>query len=309
MANKLFGKNLISLTELDKDTVESILAESAAMNKLLEEKRSTDVLKNRIMAALFFEPSTRTRLSFETAMLRLGGGTIGFSDASTTSTIKGETLSDTIKVVSSYADIIVIRHPKAGAATEAAKYSDVPVINGGDGAAEHPTQALYDLFTIKMQKKKLEGMKVAIVGDMKNTRPIHSFAYGVAMFNNDITFISPQQLQIPTEMEKDLVKRYGVKIKKSDSIDDAKDADVVYIPRIQKERFSDPKQYEKFAHYYTINKKFLSKANDDIIVMSPLPRLTEISTDIDDMKNSVYFKQAAYGVPVRMAILKMILSK
>ncbi len=304
----LYDRDLISIKDLSKSQVISILDESESMLKALTSRTKLEHLQYMIMATLFFEPSTRTRLSFESAMQRLGGGVIGFSDANTSSGVKGESLADTVKVVSSYADIIVLRHPKAGSAAEAAEHSDVPVINAGDGASEHPTQALYDLFTIKMQKRKLEGLKVAIVGDLRNARTIHSFAYGVAMFKNSINFIAPDQLQVPDEMLKDLTDKYGIAIEKSDSLNDAKEADVIYIPRMQKERFADPQEYKRFANYYTINKKFLSKANDDIIVMSPLPRLSEISTEIDQMNNSVYFKQAAYAVPVRMAVLKMILS-
>jgi len=303
----LRGKDLISFKDLSKGQVISILNESESMLRALTRRAKLEYLENRIMATAFFEPSTRTRLSFESAMQRLGGGVIGFSDVNTTSSVKGESLADTIRVVASYADIIVLRHPKAGAALEAAEYSDVPVINAGDGSAEHPTQALYDLFTIKMQKRRLSGMSVAIVGDLKNARTVHSFAYAVAMFKNNIKFIAPEQLQASGEMVEDLEDNYGIEIEKSDSLDEAKEADVIYIPRMQKERFLDPEEYKRFANYYTINKKFLSKANDDIIVMSPLPRLGELPVEIDNLKSSVYFKQVAYGVPVRMAVLKLIL--
>lgn len=305
--NPLSSSNLISIKDLDKSTIELVLKESSRMHSLLAERKSTDMLKNKIMATLFYEPSTRTRLSFESAMQRLGGGVIGFADAGTTSTSKGESLEDTIKVVSAYADVIVLRHPQEGAARMAVEHSDVPVINAGDGAGQHPTQALLDLFTIKLEKKKLEGLNVALVGDLRNARTSHSLAYALALFGNDLTFIAPEALQMQKEIVDDIKKQYGVSVRSTDSLEKALSADVVYIPRVQKERFSSLKEYNRFADYYKVNKDFLSKADADIIIMSPLPRVNEISREIDNTKNAVYFKQAAYGVPVRMAILKMIL--
>jgi aspartate carbamoyltransferase catalytic subunit len=310
MASRGIGvRNLISITDLDRKAVELILKESESMSMLLAEKRSIDPLRNRIMATLFFEPSTRTRLSFESAMQRLGGGVIGFADAATSSATKGESLEDTIKVVSAYADIIVLRHPVKGAVQEAAKYADVPLINAGDGAGHHPTQAIMDLFTIKMEKKRLEGLNVAIVGDLKNARTSHSLAYALAMFGNELTLIAPEQLQMQDEIVNDIKRTYGTKIRKSDSFELALNADVVYIPRVQKERFSNLREYRRFANHYQVNKAFLSRADADVIVMSPLPRINEISREVDATKNAVYFKQAAYGVPVRMAILRMMLGK
>lgn len=306
----LYGKNLLSIKDITKPQINSILNESEVMLDSLKKKSKLSYLQNMIMATLFFEPSTRTRLSFESAMQRLGGGVIGFSDSDTSSIAKGESLADTIEVVSSYADIIVLRHPQMGAAEEAREHSRVPLINAGDGAGQHPTQALLDLFTIKVEKKRITDLNVAIIGDLKNARTSRSLAYILALFGNDITFIAPKALQMPKEVSSELVKEYGIKIKASESLDDALDADVIYIPRIQKERFASEEEYQRYAaNYYTINKKFLSRAKKDPIIMSPLPRITEISREIDGMKNSVYFKQASYGVPVRMAILKMILSK
>jgi aspartate carbamoyltransferase catalytic subunit len=306
-ANPLLGKSLTSIKELDKGAVERILEESAVMLKAYESGARLNALHGKILANLFYEPSTRTRMSFESAMLRLGGGTIGFADPSTSSSTKGETLADTVKVVSGFADIIVLRYPEKGAAKEAAAHADVPVVNAGDGAGEHPTQTLYDLFTIKMEKKRLHGLNVALVGDLKYGRAIHSIAYALALFGNDMTFIAPKQLQMPEGITKELKDEYGIGITESDSLESALDADVVYIPRVQRERFPDPEEYRRFANYYVIDKKFLSRANKEIRIMSPLPRVTEISTEIDNTKNAVYFKQSAYGVPVRMAILNLIL--
>jgi aspartate carbamoyltransferase catalytic subunit len=308
MGTSFFNKDLISTKDMTKQEIEAVLSESAKMLDFLQKGKKLDYLQNNILATLFYEPSTRTRLSFESAMQRLGGGVIGFADPASSSAMKGESLEDTIKVVSSYADVIVIRHNQEGAAKKAAEISDVPIINAGDGVGQHPTQALLDLFTIKKEKGKDEKLKIAIVGDLKNGRTVHSLAYVLALFGNDITFIAPEALQIPNAILDDLNKRYGNHMEKSESLEEALDADVIYMTRIQKERFLDHNEYSNFANYYTVNSDFLKKANDGVIIMHPLPRLSEISPGIDKMKNSVYFKQASYGVPVRMAILNMILN-
>jgi aspartate carbamoyltransferase catalytic subunit len=308
MAPSLFDRDLISIKGLTKTEIESVMEESEKMFALLQGKRRLPNLQNKIMATLFYEPSTRTRLSFESAMQRLGGGVIGFSDPTSSSAMKGESLADTIKVVSSYADIIVIRHNEQGAAQKAAEFSNVPVINAGDGVGQHPTQALLDLFTIKKEKGKLEGLKIAMVGDLKNGRTVHSLAYALGLFGNRITFIAPEEIQMPRAILDDLDKVYGIEIEKSNNLEAASDADIVYMTRIQKERFSRPEDFSAFANSYTVDKDFLDKSNDEIIIMHPLPRLSEISSEIDGTKNSAYFRQAAYGVPVRMAILNMMLN-
>lgn len=306
MAGRLFNTDLISIKDLTKKDIEAVLAEAARMLKHIETGKKLDYLQNEIMATLFYEPSTRTRLSFESAMQRLGGGVIGFSDPTVSSSTKGESLADTIKVVSSYADIIVLRHMQEGAAQKAIEFSAVPIINAGDGIGQHPTQALLDLFTIKKEKGSLKNLHVAIVGDLKNGRTAHSLAYALSLFESSVSFIAPEELQIPDSILKDLRKTHW-NIEKSERLEKALDADVIYMTRIQKERFSRPEDYIKFANYYKVDNKFLQKADEDVIVMHPLPRVTEISPEIDKYKNSVYFKQAAYGVPVRMAILNMIL--
>jgi len=306
MTSRLFDKDLISIKDLTKKDIEAVLTESAKMLKHVENGKKLDYLQNEIMATLFYEPSTRTRLSFESAMQRLGGGVIGFSDPAVSSSMKGETLMDTIKVVSSYADIIVLRHMQEGAAAKALEFSAVPIINAGDGIGQHPTQALLDLFTIKQEKGSLKNLNIAIVGDLKNGRTVHSLAYALALFNSSISFIAPDDIQIPDTILKDLRKTHW-NIEKSSDLDKALDADVIYMTRIQKERFARQEDYIKFANYYKVDNKFLQKADEDVIVMHPLPRITEISPEIDNSRNSVYFKQAAYGVPVRMAILNMIL--
>jgi aspartate carbamoyltransferase catalytic subunit len=306
-SNPLLGRNLLSIKDLGREEIELILNESERMNELYISKKRSNLLESRIMASLFFEPSTRTRLSFESAMYRLDGNVIGFSDDSSTSTKKGETLSDTVKVISSYADVIVIRHPRIGSADEAAVVSSVPVINAGDGAGEHPTQALLDLFTVLKEKKKVNGLHVAIVGDLKHSRTQHSFTHAIGMFKNDITFIAPDALQIPDTIYNGLKESSSMQIKKSSSLNDALDVDVVYINRIQKERFSDSGEYNKFSNSFTIDKGFMEKANKEITLMNPLPRVNEVAIEVDSLKNSAYFRQAAYGVPVRMAVLNLIL--
>ncbi len=302
-----FRKGLLSIKDLTTKEITSVLSESERMLEICRSGKKADYLSNKIMATLFFEPSTRTRLSFESAMQRLGGGIIGFADPSSSSTMKGESLADTVKIVSSYSDVIVLRHPREGAANEAARYATVPIINAGDGAGEHPTQALLDLFTIKKEKGRLQGLKIAVVGDLKNGRTVHSLAYALARFENDVTFIAPKQLQVPGNIVSSLNREHGSRVETSESLDAAKDADVIYMTRVQEERFKSRAEYAQFANYYNINKGFLSRANDDVIIMHPLPRVKEISPEVDSMKNSVYFKQASYGVPVRMAILKMML--
>jgi aspartate carbamoyltransferase catalytic subunit len=302
-------RGLISIKDLTKEQIEAVLSESAKMLNACQCGADVNYLDNKIMATLFFEPSTRTRLSFESAMQRLGGGVIGFADPSSSSSMKGESLADTVRIVSSYSDIIVLRHPMEGAASEASASSLVPVINAGDGTGEHPTQALLDLFTIKMEKGRLGKLKVAVVGDLKNGRTVHSLAYALALFGNQILFIAPKKLQVPDEVLSGLSRRYSGMVEKSESLESALDADVIYMTRMQKERFASPDEYGLFANYYSINRKFLSRANDEVILMHPLPRVGEISPEVDGMKNSVYFKQAAYGVPVRMAILNMIIGQ
>ncbi len=303
----LFNRNLVSIKQLDKGVIEEILAESERMLEIYKSNSRPNLLAGRIMASMFFEPSTRTRLSFESAMHRLGGSVIGFADPLSTSSAKGETLSDTVRIMSAYADILVIRHPTEGAITGALDSASVPLVNAGDGTGQHPTQALYDLFAIKKEKGRLTNLNVALVGDLKHGRAIHSLAYALAIFGNSLTLISPQSLKMPASMVADLERSYGIRIIQHDSLDQALNADAVYIPRMQKERFSDQKEYERVAAYYVIDKRFMAMAGSDTIILSPLPRTMEINPEVDTMKNAAYFRQAAYGVPVRMAVLKMIL--
>ena len=265
-----------------------------------------DILRGKILSSLFFEPSTRTRLSFDSAMNRLGGKIIGFSDPSGTSQKKGENLADTIRMADAYSDVIVIRHPHEGAARLAAEFADAPVLNAGDGAGRHPTQCLLDLFTILTEKKSISKNRIVLLGDLKYGRTVHSLAYALSMYKAKLTFVSPKSLRMPKEVI-DECKEQGLEPTQTTNLEKAiKNADVLYATRIQKERFPDAAEYNRVVGSYKIDKDLLEKADEDLIVMHPLPRITEISHEVDNTKHAVYFKQAFNGVPVRMALLSLV---
>jgi aspartate carbamoyltransferase catalytic subunit len=296
--------DIISIRDFTKGDIDKILALSLKMEKNINKKR--EILKGKILACLFFEPSTRTRLSFETAMSKLGGKTIGFSSAQTASIAKGESLVDTIKTVENYCDVIAVRHPMDGSARLAAEVSEKPVINAGDGSNQHPTQTLLDLYTIKREKKRLD-INIAIIGDLKYGRTVHSLAYALALFDANMTFVSPEGLEMPREVISDL-KESGIDVKETTNLNDAiPDSDVLYVTRIQKERFPDPEEYEKIKGAYKITAENLKNAKKGLIVLHPLPRVDEISFSVDSTGHARYFKQVYYGVPVRMAVLSKVL--
>jgi aspartate carbamoyltransferase catalytic subunit len=296
--------DIISIRDISKANINHILKISKDMEKL--ERKKNKFLRGKILATLFFEPSTRTRLSFETAMERMGGNSIGFSESGTTSISKGESLKDTIKTVESYADAIVIRHPQEGAARLAANISDIPVINAGDGSNQHPTQTLLDLYTIKRETGSLK-RKIAIIGDLKYGRTAHSLAYALAMFGADITLISPKGLEMPEEVATDISK-FNTKIEETNDLEASiPDCDVLYVTRIQKERFPDPEEYEKVKGAYKITLATLEHAKKNAIVLHPLPRVDEIAPEVDATKHARYFKQVHYGLPVRMALLGLVM--
>jgi aspartate carbamoyltransferase catalytic subunit len=296
--------DIISIRDLDKARINHILKISKDMEK--RQKRKNNFLPGKILACLFFEPSTRTRLSFETAMERMGGDVIGFSESGTTSISKGESLKDTIKTVESYCDAIVIRHPQEGAARFAANVSEVPVINAGDGSNQHPTQTLLDLYTIKRETGSLK-KKIALIGDLKYGRTAHSLAYALAMFGAKITLISPSGLEMPGEVISDLSK-FNAKIEETNDLEGSiPDCDVLYVTRIQEERFPDPEEYEKVKGAYKITLETLEFAKKDAIILHPLPRVDEISPEVDATKYARYFKQVHYGLPVRMAVLGLVM--
>jgi len=267
-------------------------------------ERRSNALAGKLLANLFFEPSTRTRMSFETAMKRLGGDVLNMSGVEASSIAKGESLADTVRVISKYCDVIVLRHPKEGASRLAAEFSEVPVINAGDGAGQHPTQTLLDLYTMKKELGRLEGLKVALVGDLKYGRTVHSLAYALSLYGAEIYLVSPELLKMPPEIKEDL---RGAKIHETSDVKEViSDVDVLYVTRIQRERFPDPTEYLKVAGSYRITPDMLEE-NERLIVMHPLPRVDEVDPEIDRTKYAKYFEQAFYGVPVRMALLVTLL--
>lgn len=303
MENTLSGCDIISMQDLTLPRIQHIL-ETAAKLKV---NRAPQLLKNKIIAHCFFEPSTRTRLSFEAATLRLGGQVIGFSSDEALSTRKGETLHDTIKVVSEYADLIIIRHPREGAARLTAEIAPIPVINAGDGANQHPTQALLDLFTIQECQQRLDGLSIALVGDLKYGRTIHSFAQACMLFNIRLFLVAPDALALPESICDDL-KKAGVRFSFHQSIEEViPKVDILYMTRIQQERFSES-EYQTIRKQYVLTPDMLSGARPNLKILHPLPRVNEIDVSIDATPYAHYFEQAANGLYVRQALLSLLLS-
>ncbi|MFH1786932.1 MAG: aspartate carbamoyltransferase [archaeon] len=295
------GRDIISIRDLSRADIEHILKVASRMEKL---KRP--ILPQKILALIFYEPSTRTKLSFETAMLRLGGKVIGFADVKSTSVKKGETLADTIRVLDGYADVAVMRSQEDGAARLAAHFAKMPVINAGDGSNQHPTQTLLDLYTIKKEKKKIDGLTITMVGDLKYGRTVHSLSEALTKYKVRINYIAPEMLRMP----KSLVREIGEKIEVHEHTDLEKvlpETDVLYMTRIQKERFSDPQEYDRVKGAYKVDLDVLKGAKKGMIIMHPLPRVDEISPDVDSTEFARYFEQSDNGVPVRMALLALLL--
>jgi aspartate carbamoyltransferase catalytic subunit len=298
------GRDITSIEDFTRQEIDYILEASKTMEPIA--KAGSDILKGKILANIFFEPSTRTRLSFEAAMLKLGGNTIGFADAESTSVKKGENLADTIRTVENYADIIALRHPLEGAAKLAAEYSKVPVINGGSGAEEHPTQALIDLYTIKKEKGKIDGLKIALVGDLRYGRTVHSLAYALSLYNVELTLVSPESLRMRREVLRKIQKK--IVVSENQSLEKIlPQTDVLYITRIQKERFPDQAEYAKVKGAYRINLKVLENSKPDLIILHPLPRVDEIAPEVDATSKARYFQQVWNGTVVRMALLALVL--
>ncbi|MBP5394663.1 MAG: aspartate carbamoyltransferase [Candidatus Methanomethylophilaceae archaeon] len=301
------GRNIVSIKDLNREEIECLLALAEKMIPYAKGEKRTRALDGKIIANLFFEPSTRTRLSFETAAHRLGAQILDVSQMSATSIAKGETLADTIKMVDAYCDAMVIRHPWEGSARLATKYSTGPVVNAGDGAASHPTQTLLDLFTIQRCKGKIDGLNIALVGDLKYGRTVHSLADALTMFGAKLTFVAPDSLQMPSDIV-DSLRRKGCEPYQTSNLEEViGSADVLYVTRIQRERFPDPSEYQKVAGTYRIDNKILREAKSDLIVMHPLPRIDEIASEVDETQHAKYFEQAFNGIPVRMALLCAIL--
>jgi aspartate carbamoyltransferase catalytic subunit len=299
--------NLISIHDLVRDDIELILEQAAAMESLAI-KRSKE-LSTKIMACLFFEASTRTRLSFESAMLRLGGSVLGFADVAVSSAGgKGETLADTIRTVERYADVIVMRHPLDGSARVAAEFSSVPIINAGSGSEEHPTQGLLDMYSIKKFKGNIDGLSVSLCGDLKYGRTVHSLGMALSHYDVKIKLAAPPTLRMKPAIVNEM-KKAGLEVKEVDSVEEAmKDADVVYMTRIQKERFPDISEYDAVRGKFRISLDEVALMPEDGIILHPLPRVDEIDSEVDATPQAKYFDQVYSGVVTRMAILKMILS-
>ncbi len=298
------GRDIVSIEDFSQQEINHILDVAQTMEPLA--KSGSDMLKGKILATLFFEPSTRTRLSFETAILKLGGSYIGFADADIASVKKGENLADTVRTVENYADAIALRHSLEGAAKLAAEFSKVPILNGGTGAEEHPTQAFTDLYTIRKEKGKIDGLKIALVGDLRYGRTVHSLAYALALYNIELFLVSPETLR----MRKDVLEsiRDKIPVSEGSNIDPIiPKIDVLYVTRIQKERFPDAAEYAKVKGAYKIDFKTLQNAKKDMIVLHPLPRIDEIAPEVDSMRQAKYFQQVGNGIVVRMALLSLVL--
>lgn len=302
-------RHIISTKDFSREEIDFILDRAERLEPYAR-AGGLNLLKDKLVATLFFEPSTRTRLSFEAAVKRLGGGTIGFDSAESTSVVKGETLSDTIRIIESYADAIVIRHPREGAARMASEVSRVPVINAGDGAGHHPTQTLLDLYTMRKEGRKPIGeLNVALVGDLRYGRTVHSLAYALSLYKSRLSLVSPEPLRMPESII-NYLREHGVELVETTRVEDALDqADVLYMTRIQKERFPDPSEYLKVAGSYRITPDTLDRVKSDMIIMHPLPRVNEIDPAVDATKHARYFQQAFYGVPIRMAVLSLVMGK
>ena len=303
----MMNKHLISPMDFSTKELNEIfeLAEKIISNP----KEFSHICDGKILASLFYEPSTRTRFSFEAAMMRLGGKILGFSEPNSTSSAKGETLADTIRMVSIYSDIIAMRHPKEGAAKFASMYSSVPIINAGDGGHQHPTQTLTDLLTIKSQKQKLEGHTIGICGDLKNGRTVQSLIAAMSRYEGtEFILISPKELVIPEYIREEILKRKNISFREVENIDDViHELDILYMTRIQKERFFNEEEYLRLKDSYILDNEKMQKAKSDMIIMHPLPRVNEIAIEVDNDKRAVYFKQAEYGMYVRMALIVKLL--
>ena len=301
-------KHLIDIKDLSTDEIDELIA--VAKDIIANKEKYSKKCERKKIATLFYEPSTRTRLSFEAAMMELGGNVLGFSSANSSSAAKGESVADTVRVIGGYADIIAMRHPKEGAPLVAAMKSEVPIINAGDGGHNHPTQTLTDLLTIQCEKHRLNDLKIGICGDLKFGRTVHSLITAMSRYKN-ITFvlISPKELKIPDYVRKDILEKNNIEyVETKDMEEYMQDLDILYMTRVQKERFFNEDDYIRLKDYYILNKEKLEKAKDDLCIMHPLPRVNEISTEVDDDKRACYFKQAKYGKYIRMALILKLLN-
>ena len=300
-------KHLIDIKDLSVEEIDKMI--EVAKDIIANKEKYSHKCDGKLLATLFFEPSTRTRLSFEAAMLRLGGEVLGFSEASSSSVSKGETVADTIRTVGCYADIIAMRHPKEGAPLVASEKSTVPIINAGDGGHNHPTQTLTDLLTIKCEKGRLDDLTIGLCGDLKFGRTVHSLITAMSRYKNiKFVLIAPKELVIPEYIKKEVLEKNNIEYVETTDIEEYMDKlDILYMTRVQKERFFNEEDYIRLKDYYILNKEKLEKAKEDLCIMHPLPRVNEISTDVDDDSRACYFKQAQYGMYIRMALIMKML--
>ena len=309
-SNGLTGQDIISVDQFDRDKLSYIFARAREMRQMVERVGATDLLKGHVLSCLFYEPSTRTSASFIAAMERLGGSVIPITQGVQYSSVsKGETLADTVRTLEQYADAIVLRHPEQGSAQLAADYASVPVINAGDGAGEHPTQALLDLFTIREELGTVDGLKISMVGDLRYGRTVHSLVRLLAQYNVSLRFVSPEILRLPMTLMNEVIDA-GINVRETHNVADViKNADVLYVTRVQKERFADLAQYEEVKDYYEITQEIMAQAKVKMVVMHPLPRVGEIHYNIDHDPRAAYFRQVRNGMYVRMALLAAVLGK
>lgn len=304
-----YGWDILSVKQFNRNDIQYIFEVAHEMSGMVRRVGTFDLLKGKILTNLFYEPSTRTSSSFTSAMERLGGSVIPINEVRYSSVSKGESLPDTIRTLECYADVIVLRHPEMGSAALAAQYARKPLINAGDGAGEHPTQALLDLFTISEELKRLDGLTVTMVGDLKYGRTVHSLARLLTLFDVKINYVSPEILRMPAEIMAEVADSDTPQAEYRDLDPVLAESDVIYVTRVQKERFENPEEYEQVKGAYVINREIMSKAKEEMIVMHPLPRVTEISMDVDDDPRAAYFRQMEYGLYTRMALLAMVLGK
>ena len=304
-------RDVVSLKPFSREQLDGILDLAESFEDIARGKKRSELLAGKVLATLFYEPSTRTRLSFETAMLRLGGQVLSVADAlQTSSAWKGESLADTVRTVQNYADAIAIRHPEKWAAHNAAKYASVPVLNAGDNANEHPTQGLLDLLTVRRERGSIDGQTIVMVGDNKHCRSNHSFADGLANYNARLVLVNPPELALDREQIKEIEAKGRLAVGETTDLPEAlKQADVMYIVRIQKERYSDPAEYERMKGSYKVDRAMLEAAGPNISVMHPMPRVDELAPDVDDYPGACYFRQSFNGVLIRMALLALVLGK
>jgi len=305
-----YGKDILSVKQFSRPDLDDIFAVAHEMRVMVERVGTFDLLKGKILANLFYEPSTRTSSSFMAAMQRLGGAVIPISEVKYSSVAKGESLPDTVRTLGCYADVIVIRHPEVGSAALAAKFAGKPVINAGDGVGEHPTQALLDTFTIREELGRLDNLNVTMLGDLKYGRTVHSLARLLTQFKGTtLNYVSPEALRMPSEVIEEVAAKGYPQSEHTTLEKVLPETDVLYVTRVQRERFEDPAEYEKVKSAFVITPEVMKPAKTEMIVMHPLPRVTEISMDFDDDPRAAYFRQMEYGLYVRMALLAMVLGK